>query len=94
MHYYLGLHPEISMTREKELNFFTSPKNIQRGLDWYHKQFRGTANVYGESSPSYTNHPWAAGVPQRMHAVVPEAKLIFLVGDPGLRARLGRRVRN
>jgi len=38
--------------------------------------------VVGESSPNYARHPVFPGVPERMHMVVPGAKLIFCVRDP------------
>jgi hypothetical protein len=82
LHYYLGLHPDISMSSEKELNFFLVERNWHRGLDWYQAQFRGEAKIYGESSPAYTHHPTFSGVAERMHSVVPQARLIYLVRDP------------
>jgi hypothetical protein len=82
LHFYLGLHPQISMSREKELNFFVRERNWPKGIDWYKSQFTGVAQIYGESSPSYTNYPIFTGVPERIAAVVPAAKLIYLVRDP------------
>jgi hypothetical protein len=41
LHYYLGLHPEIEMSRRKELEFFIEHHNWSRGLAWYEAQFRG-----------------------------------------------------
>ncbi len=35
LHYHLGLHPEISMSKPKELNFFIEERNWPRGPDWY-----------------------------------------------------------
>jgi hypothetical protein len=82
LHYYLGLHPEIAMSDTKELNFFIEERNWPRGLEWYRAQFDPDAPVRGETSPNYTADPIFAGVPDRMHAVVPDARLIFLVRDP------------
>ena len=82
LHYYLGLHPEISMSRPKELNFFIEERSWSRGLDWYRAHFDPTARVRGEASPNYTSHPHRKGVAERMHSVVPDAKLIYLVRDP------------
>lgn len=82
LHYYLDLHPEISMSREKELNFFSRPEVRAKGLDWYRGRFDPSAVIRGESSPSYTSHPTFPDVPARMHAVIPEARLIYLVRDP------------
>jgi len=82
LHYYLSLHPEVSMSKPKELNFFIEERNWPRGLDWYKAQFDAEATVRGEASPNYTAYPQHEGVPERMHSVVPEAKLIFMVRDP------------
>jgi hypothetical protein len=85
LHYYLNLHPEISMSRRKELDFFFADPPFgrwDRGIGWYKGQFDGGAEIRGEASPNYTSYPLFAGVPERMASVVPEAKLIYVVGDP------------
>jgi hypothetical protein len=82
LHYYLSLHPQISMSREKELNFFVRECNWDKGVEWYKSNFTGRAQVYGEASPLYTNYPTFRGVPERMHSVVPQAKLIYILRDP------------
>jgi hypothetical protein len=81
LHWYLGSHPEITMSQEKELNYFVAEERWSRGLDWYESQFR-ESRVRGESSPDYTAYPHFVGVPSRMAATVPDAKLIYLVRDP------------
>src|SRR3954466_5988573 len=35
IHHYLGLHPEIWMSKPKELNFFVDELNWDLGMDWY-----------------------------------------------------------
>jgi hypothetical protein len=82
LHYYLGLHPEISMSKPKELNFFIKPDEWRRGIEWYESHFTGDAPIRGESSPNYTSFPRNKGVPRRMFKTMPEAKLIYLVRDP------------
>jgi hypothetical protein len=82
LHYYLSLHPEVSMSKPKELNFFIEERNWPRGLDWYKAHFDGEATVRGEASPNYTAFPQHEGVPERMASVVPDAKLIYMVRDP------------
>ncbi len=83
LHFYLGLHPEISMSAVKELNYFSGPGwNWDRGLEWYMGHFTEDAPVRGESSPSYAAYPYTSGAPERMHALVPDAKLIYMVRDP------------
>jgi hypothetical protein len=83
LHRYLQEHPEIAMSTPKELNFFTSPRwNWPKGVGWYESYFEEPATVRGESSPSYTTYPRETGIPERMHEVIPEARLIYLVRDP------------
>jgi len=82
LHYYLSLHPEVSMSRPKELNFFIEERNWPRGPDWYRAHFDASAHVRGEASPNYTAYPQHDGVPERMHSLVPDAKLVYLVRDP------------
>ena len=82
LHYYLGLHPEIFMSREKELNFFVREGNWNKGIEWYKSNFAAKARIRGESSPNYANYPFSRGVPERIYSCVPEAKLIYIVRDP------------
>ena len=82
LHYYLDLHPQISMSKPKELDFFLYEGNWHRGIEWYASHFNGNAKIRGESSVGYTNYPTYKGVGERMSSVVPEAKLIYLVRDP------------
>ena len=99
VHSYLDAHPDISMSRTKELNFFNGPDlaphddasswwrtgQWHRGLDWYSSQFDPHAAVCGESSPAYTA-PGSSEVPGRMASVVPDVRLVYLVRDPVERA--------
>lgn len=82
IHHYLGLHPEIQMSKPKELNFFVEELNWDLGLDWYASRFDRRFAVRGESSPHYTNLPRFRGVPERIREHCPEARLIYMVRDP------------
>ena len=88
LHFYLDQHPEIHMSRIKEPRFFLEERP-DRWLPWrvgsrseYEELFETDAPARGESTPTYSQHPWWPGVPERIHAVVPDAKFIYLVGDP------------
>ena len=48
----------------------------------YERLFETPAPLRGEASPSYSQYPRRRGVPERIHALVPEARFIYLVGDP------------
>jgi hypothetical protein len=82
LHHYLNLHPEVEMSRPKELNFFVPELNWPLGAEWYASHFSGRAAVRGESSPHYTNRPRFEGVAERMRRVLGEARLIYMVRDP------------
>jgi hypothetical protein len=82
IHHYLGLHPEIQMSKPKELNFFAAELNWDLGLDWYASRFDNRFKVRGESSPHYTNLPRFGGVPERIKEHCPDARLIYMVRDP------------
>lgn len=102
LQYYLDLHPEISMSAPKELNFFIDkpeaghlpglddgdlallPRrigNAGRGVGWYRSQFDAGTKIRGEASPNYTS-PWFPRAAERLHALVPDTRLIVLVRDP------------
>jgi hypothetical protein len=99
LHHYLSLHPDVSMAREKEVNFFFGPDEPphddpatwwrtglwHRGLEWYADRFAEGYAVRGESSPGYTDpaHPEVAG---RVARVLPDVRLVMLVRDPVERA--------
>ncbi len=82
LHHYLSLHPEIAMSRPKELNFFVAELNNSLGPGWYASHFDPAAKVRGETSPHYTARPRLEGVAGRMHQLIPGARLIYAVRDP------------
>lgn len=86
LHRYLDLHPEIAMSRVKELDFFLEHRSWSRGAEWYADQFDPRASVRGESSPNYTDLPLSEGTAGRMAGLVPDARLIYMVRDPIERA--------
>jgi hypothetical protein len=87
LHRYLDLHPEISMSRRKELSFFMlHPEPSDEELERYKQHFDPRARVRGESSPNYTCYPQVVGIPERIHRLIPHAKLIYMVRDPIERA--------
>jgi Sulfotransferase domain len=83
LHHYLNLHPQIAMSRPKELNFFVSELNWDLGPEWYASHFDRDARVRGESSPHYTNLPRFEGVAERMRELLgAQARLVYMVRDP------------
>jgi hypothetical protein len=82
-------HPYVRGPRHKEVNFFSYFH--YRGTDWYRQHFpleqerdsfaaeQGRPFLTGEASPSYLLHDWA---PERLHKLIPNAKLIVQLRDP------------
>jgi hypothetical protein len=81
---YLRSHPQIYMSKEKEPEFFLESGNWARGRRWYESRFdrAGDAIAIGEASVRYTTHPFRPGAAERIAALVPDVKLIYLVRDP------------
>ncbi len=85
---YLRQHPEIYMPEIKEPCFFDEGVNWDRGIEWYGALFDGAGEhqILGEASTNYTRYPQVKGVPEKMHALIPDAKLIYVMRDPIKRA--------
>src|SRR5436190_12136822 len=82
--HYLRAHPRVYMPRIKELRYFQKGGALSRGLAWYEAQFAAAepGQLAGEASPGYTKYPHQTGVPERMAAVIPDARLVYVVRDP------------
>ena len=90
---YLRWHPEITGPSFKEVSFFD--RHYARGETWYRahlparprqwvaRRRRGRWPAVGEASPSYLFHPLA---PERVAAMLPDARLIAVLRDPVDRA--------
>lgn len=99
LHHYLARHPQVAVATRKELNFFIDPGLIptapdgpprgdwHRGIDWYRSWFETGRKVCGEASPNYSVPPYVAPAAARMAAVVPGARIIYLVRQPLERMR-------
>jgi len=79
----LRTHPHVFMARPKELHFFD--RGWTRGVDWYREQFPAKKRhlAVGEATPSYL---FEATVRERMHEVLPEARIIVSLREPVSRA--------
>lgn len=87
-HSYCEQHPQICMCRIKEPNFFSSNYLFSKGLEWYESLYElsNDKQLCGEASTDYTKFPNFLQIPQRIFAVNPNAKLIYLLRDPIERA--------
>jgi hypothetical protein len=80
---WLSAHPGVSAPFVKEVHYFDI--HPEKSVNWYRSYFRVYREgiVTGEASPYYLYHPLT---PQRMHALIPDAKLIVLLRNPADRA--------
>jgi hypothetical protein len=98
--HYLGAHPEIFMTSDpKEPTYFLTREQLLdvlpgvekrgfwRGEEFYLKLFEaaGDRPVVGEASANYARLGRVQGVPERIHAFNPDARILFIIRDPEVR---------
>jgi hypothetical protein len=82
LHNYLSLHPQIFMSRRKELNFFDDHIRWNLGIDWYKSNFDARYEINGEASPQYSRYPRVSGVPERISRILGIPKIIYMIRDP------------
>ena len=86
---YLDSHPDIYIPSDtlykpgaREVHYFD--ENYTEDVDWYTWHFKEAGKrMPGEKSPGYMYYPEC---PRRIHDVIPDAKLIFVLRDPVDRA--------
>jgi hypothetical protein len=81
LHEYLDLHPDITMSADKEMRFFTDP-DCRSWVGRYQDYFKADTRYRGESTPQYTKWPLYPGVADRLAELTPDARLIYVVRDP------------
>ncbi len=81
---YLATHPDIFPSSVKEPKFFLRENPTAEDEDRYRSVFsgRGTERWEFEASPHYTQYPQYTGVPERIHARFPGARLIYILRHP------------
>lgn len=89
LHRHLQGHPELFMCDPKEPQYFAAQGEWAKGERWYRSLFAGAehAREIGEASTTYSMYPHYDHVVDRLLAVVPVPKLIYLVRDPVERMR-------
>lgn len=83
LHDCLAEHPQVFMSRKKELYFFH--RNYDRGLQWYERQFdaAGEAVARGEITPDYMYRELAL---RRIAHDLPGVRCLIMLRDPIERA--------
>lgn len=80
-YFQLKTHDDVFFSDKKELHFFTLDYNYRRGLEYYSGFFQNWngEKAIGEATPKYL---YEASVPERIHACLPDVKLIISLRDP------------
>lgn len=100
LHAYLDAHPDIRMSSEKEPCFFVARDELEQAWpimarrpcshdrDAYLALWAGAerARYRGEGSVYYSQAPHRGGVPARIAAAAPDARIIYTVREPVTRA--------
>lgn len=86
---YLSMHPALHVA-PNEVHYFDREDNYARGPEWYASQLvrgcppeRRADVLHGEKTPTYSYLPTCL---PRIHALVPEARLVWIFRDPVKRA--------
>ncbi len=85
---YLGAHPQVVFNGPKEPNFWSWGKYPKKYQDFFINQFpianpEVNDRISGEFSSSYLLHPLT---PRRVHAALPDTKIIVMLRNPVDRA--------
>jgi len=84
-------HPQIFMSRPKEIHYFDREENLAKGLGWYESHFLEADPAHhiavGEATPNYSAFDLHPHIPDMLHEYVPNARLIYIVRHPIERIR-------
>jgi hypothetical protein len=81
LHFYLDHHPEIAMADPKEPHVFADSRSLHNYRS-YDGMFRAGTRMRGDSSTGYSRYPAEGDAASRIHAAIPDARLIYVVGEP------------
>jgi hypothetical protein len=82
LYHYLASHRDVVPSSVKETNFFKTDGDFSKGMDWYGGLFTGNGSLAFEASPNYSKRHIFPSVPERMHSVLPDIRLIYVLRDP------------
>ena len=84
MHDQLNIHDSFFMSSLKEPNFFSDDEVYSKGIQWYEKLFEKAkaGQLKGESSTHYTKLPRYPATLERLAALCPDIKCIYMMRHP------------
>lgn len=84
LHEYLGKHPDIFVSKQKEIHYFADNNFKRYPIDWYKSHFLSSKRIVGTSPQNYTkrDNKYYQNIPLRIKKIIPNVKLIYIVRDP------------
>lgn len=84
----LSMHPDVFMATPKEPEFFARDDIFNKGIEWYLNLFSTAEEqqVCGEASTVYSMTTCFPETVSRMHCMLPNTKIIYVLRDPVDRA--------
>ena len=86
LYHHIRKHPDIFMPANKEPLFFTENGRgmWKLGVHWYENLFVGWngETAVGEASTGYSKAPILGDVAEKIHRVIPDVRLIYILRDP------------
>ena len=82
----LNNHPEVNMSKIKEVNYFTMLKDHNKGLEYYSNFFNKKTTkhrITGEASPGYMSH---LHIQKLIKDNLGEVKIVMILRNPIKRA--------
>lgn len=79
---YFKHHKDITLSRNKECDFFKDEQLYQKGHDWYESLFDKPGSRYIDVSPNYSKRHIFPGVAEKMAEYAPQAKIIYILRNP------------
>jgi hypothetical protein len=83
LHAQLAAQPQFFMSEPKEPNFFSNDEIYAKGEAWYRGIFAEapSGTIKGESSTHYTKLPTYPKTVERLAALIPDAKFVYVMRD-------------
>lgn len=84
LHSYLDQHPDIYMSKPKELHYYADVHYKKWTKEQYMNFFQSDAKIVGSSPQSYTkcHNKYYQNIPERIYRDTPDVKMIYIVRDP------------
>ena len=81
---FLGLHPDVITVHGKEIDFFGSQENFDKGVNWYKSKLPEVkkGKILIENSPHYYYNRKAPELAKEVYPMDDSVKLIIITRDP------------